>query len=260
MRSSEKRFIQFCLVNMKLEGMCMKKRLGFALCLLGTAAMILWGVLWSVENFGTDPFLYKKLQFEARPDILEYAGISEDDLVRVNEALADCLQGDPDVLENLEAEVFGKVQPAFNERELVHMEDCRKLFELARTVRNIAVVFGPLALILGVILLNDRRKARISVLLGPVVLAAPLGLLAAWAAVDFNAAFNFFHRILFTNDLWLLDPHTDLLIRICPQKMFMEMGRYIGVVSIKTGLSILTAALIAVWTFSILIAKDGDVK
>ena len=33
-----------------------------------------------------------------------------------------------------------------------------------------------------------------------------------------------FHLLFFTNDLWLLDPATDLLIRICPQSMFAEMG------------------------------------
>ncbi|MBR6767187.1 MAG: TIGR01906 family membrane protein [Clostridia bacterium] len=210
----------------------MKKALGFALCLLGTAFLILWGMLWSLEYVGTDPELYRRLQFEARSDILEYAGISEEDLVRVNEALADCLQGDQNVLENLEAEVFGKTQPAFNARELTHMEDCRKLFELARRVKDTVKVLGPLAVIGGFVLLKDRKKIILSACLGPLVLVLPLGALAAWAAADFNAAFNFFHEVLFTNDLWLLDPDTDLLIRICPQKMFMNMGLRIGAMSL----------------------------
>ena len=54
------------------------------------------------------------------------------------------------------------------------------------------------------------------------------GLLALICALDFNRAFIAFHHLFFTNDLWLLDPRTDLLIRICPQSMFMGMAVRIG--------------------------------
>ena len=60
--------------------------------------------------------------------------------------------------------------------------------------------------------------------IGSLILTVPLAIFALWAAVDFSSAFNFFHRILFTNDLWLLNPETDLLIRICPSSMFESMG------------------------------------
>ena len=239
----------------------MKKALGFALCLLGTAAMILWGILWSVEYVGTDSQLYRKLQFEARDDILEYAGLAEEDLVRINEALADCLQGDEEALAGLEAEVFGRLQPVFNERELVHMEDCAKLFELARTVKQAAKIIGPLMLIIGFVLLKDRRRISLAVCLGPLGIVVPLAALAAWAAVDFNAAFNFFHEMLFTNDLWLLNPATDLLIRICPQSMFMNMGIRIGVMSLIFALAIPLAMMIITFVLSkAKLIDNGDVK
>lgn len=236
----------------------MKKALGFALCLLGTAFLILWGVLWSLEYVGTDAELYRRLQFEARGDILSYAGISEEDLVCVNAALAECLRGDAEALSGIEAEVFGEIQPAFNEREMVHMEDCRKLFELARTVKGIANIFGLLAVVFGFALLKDRKKIVRAAWLGPIVLVVPLGLLAAWAAVDFNAAFNFFHEVLFTNDLWLLDPGTDLLIRICPQKMFMNMGLRIGVMSLIFALA--TPSAITIVTLFFKRMDNGDVN
>ena len=56
--------------------------------------------------------------------------------------------------------------------------------------------------------------------------------------MDFDSAFNFFHEMLFTNDLWLLDPRTDLLIRICPQSMFMNMGLRIGLMSLAWVLAV----------------------
>ena len=60
--------------------------------------------------------------------------------------------------------------------------------------------------------------------LAPLALLVPLGAFAIWAAADFSGAFTFFHHLLFTNDLWLLDPQTDLLIRICPSSMFATDG------------------------------------
>lgn len=229
--------------------MKMKQITGFVLCLIGTAAVILWGILWSVEYVGTDAELYRKLQFEARPGILEYAGISENDLRTVNEALAQCLRGDPDVLEDLEAEVFGKSRPAFNARERVHMEDCRKLFSLARTVRRIAVSVGIAAVCAGFALNKKRRSISIALCLGPALIMLPIAALALWAAADFNAAFNFFHEVLFTNDLWLLDPATDLLIRICPQRMFMNMGARIGLMGLAFAITVPCVGLVAVRVF-----------
>ena len=45
-----------------------------------------------------------------------------------------------------------------------------------------------------------------------------------WAAIDFDSFFTAFHRLTFTNDGWLLDPRTDLLIRLMPADFFMALG------------------------------------
>ena len=90
----------------------------------------------------------------------------------------------------------------------------------------------------GVWLCRDRRWVRRAAWIAPLALAIPLGAFAGWAAVDFDSAFNFFHEMLFTNDLWLLDPRTDLLIRICPQSMFMNMGLRIGLMSLAWVLAV----------------------
>ena len=43
-------------------------------------------------------------------------------------------------------------------------------------------------------------------------------------AVDFNRAFILFHHLLFTNDLWLLNPMTDVLIQMFPEVFFSDMA------------------------------------
>lgn len=222
----------------------MRRIVGFMACLLGLALGILFGVLAAVHVVGTDAELYYALQMKA--DVLGSAGISEENLVRLDEALSDCLKGDANAL-NIEAEVFGAMQPAFNETELIHMEDCRQLFILLRAVMRVSSIAGSLLLTLGCVLLqNDRKQMRLAAWLAPLVIVVPLGMLAIWAVVDFNSAFNFFHEILFTNDLWLLNPATDLLIRICPAGMFMAMGARIGLMGLAW--AIIVPVLVAVFT------------
>jgi len=40
----------------------------------------------------------------------------------------------------------------------------------------------------------------------------------------FEALFVRFHEVLFTNDLWLMNPETDVLIRLMPQILFERAG------------------------------------
>lgn len=214
----------------------MRRKLGFTAVLLGVFSIMVSGVLAAVNWIGTDDALYYELQMEV--GILDAAGISEEDLLVLDGALADCLKGNPNAFQvepehvsaiwPLEVEVFGEVQPAFNARELTHMEDCRQLFILLRQVRNAALAAGLGLLVLGAPLCRDRRWFLRASWIAPLALLVPLALFALWAAADFNSAFSFFHKLLFTNDLWLLNPETDLLIRICPASMFANMGLRIG--------------------------------
>ena len=48
------------------------------------------------------------------------------------------------------------------------------------------------------------------------------------AAIDFNSLFILFHKVAFTNDLWLLNPQTDLLIRLMPIEFFISYAAIIG--------------------------------
>ena len=227
----------------------MRRNWGFALALLGTVCCILAGVLAAVNWIGTDDALYYRLQM--KENVLDAAGIAGEDLRVLDAALADCLRGEWNVfpgdsdeassISSVELEVFRELQPAFNERELTHMEDCRQLFVLLRQARNALLIAGALMLLLGALLCWNRKRVRLAAWIAPLVLLIPLGAFAAWAAMDFNSAFNFFHRLLFTNDFWLLDPRTDLLIRICPAGMFMNMGAQIGLLGLIAALSVPTA-------------------
>ena len=108
---------------------------------------------------------------------------------------------------------------------------------------------AALLVLLSLILEWKEKPARAGsvapVWIASLILIVPLAIFGVWAALDFNSAFNFFHRLLFTNDLWLLNPETDLLIRICPSSMFAGMGLRIALRAavILLGLPVLLSAI-----------------
>ena len=231
------------------------KRCGAIGLCLGMVALMLTLMLTALHAVGTDGALYYRLQMRA--EVLPEAGLSEEGLRGLDDRLSAYLAGDALALREgggpeapwVRVPVFGKMQPAFNLRERTHLEDCYGLFALLRQVR--ARLF-PWAVFLGVggaYLLRDRRRIRRACLASPLVLLVPVAAFGLWAAIDFDGAFIFFHRVLFVNDLWLLDPRTDLLIRICPESMFMAMGARIGGMwlLILAGIPALAAALIRLW-------------
>ena len=212
---------------------------------LGLVALMLILVLTALHAVGTDDALYFKLQMDA--GILPEAGISEDGLLSVDRRLSEYLRGDSAALE---------VDPPFNEREMTHMGDCQRLFALLRKVRSRLIPWAVLLIAGGAYLLQDRRRVRRCACLAPLILLIPLGGFALWACVDFDGAFTFFHRLLFTNDLWLLDPRTDLLIRICPESMFAAMGLRIALLSLG-GMAGVTALAVLLTHILPKTNKDG---
>ena len=198
-----------------------RRRAGTIALLLGFAVLFFIIVLTALHAVGTDDGLYYSEQMKA--GVLPAAGITEDALRRVDGRLADYLRGDETAL------IPGD---PFNEREMTHMKDCLDLFNLLRKVRSRLIPWAVLLIVGGAYLLRDRKRIRLCAWLSPLILLLPLGAFAIYAVADFDAAFTFFHKVLFTNDLWLLDPRTDLLIRICPASMFMHMGVRIAVCSL----------------------------
>ena len=207
-----------------------RRTLGGVALALGLVALMQILILTALHAVGTDDALYCSEQMKA--GILPEAGVSDADLRALDGRLAAYLAGDETALEEggsaVKMAVFGAVQPAFNDRETAHLEDCARLFALLRKVRKRLIPWAVLLIVGGAYLLQDRRRARRIAWLSPLILLIPLGAFGVWAAIDFDGAFTFFHRLLFRNDLWLLDPATDLLIRVCPQSMFMAMGLRVG--------------------------------
>lgn len=153
-----------------------------------------------------------------------------DDLLNVTREMMSYLRGDRADL-HVPTIVDGQPREFFNEREIAHMEDVRGLFVGAILLRRICIVTALLCLALLWLL-----KAQISLVIPQSVLAgtglffALICLLGLVISTDFTKYFVIFHHIFFNNDLWLLDPATDLLINIVPEPFFVDTASYIALV------------------------------
>ena len=160
-----------------------------------------------------------------------------EDLLIVTDEMMDYLRGDREDL-HVFTTMGGEYREFFNAREIAHMEDVRDLFLGGLFIRR-AALFGILLCLAFLIftkanLLKILPKA-ICLGMGGVFLIA--GVLGGIISTDFNKYFVIFHHIFFDNDLWMLDPRTDLLINIVPEPFFMDTAARIGVVY---GMSVLT--------------------
>ena len=118
----------------------------------------------------------------------------------------------------------GETVTCFHDYEEAHMADCRELIRLDRTVMLLSGgVFLALA---GAWILTRRHTGDWcrGLLWGLRVFAAAAAILAVWAVADFDGFFITFHKVAFTNDGWLLNPGTDMLIRLMPEEFFISLG------------------------------------
>lgn len=194
------------------------------LAAIGAAGCILFGLYAAVASVAFSPRFY--LSAYERHNVTQTAGISEEALRLVTADLIAYMRGTLPALDR-QVSIDGTERNAFGLRERVHMADVRGLFTNGRKLAFAALAIGLLSLFISHRRRN-RRALGIGMLCGLCVWLITLGGLGIWAAVDFEGVFTLFHHISFDNDLWLLDPNTELLIRLMPTGFFIDAVKHIG--------------------------------
>ena len=158
-------------------------------------------------------------------DLYEFIGVDEDDLKEITHEMMSYLAGKRDDL-IMHAEIRGEVQQVFEEREILHMVDVKKLFIGGFKMRNISAIIA--VALLGVLFGIKRKKAIkplcISYLWTMGAVLAIAAVIGIYMLIDFNALFLKFHMLFFDNDLWLLDINTDVLIQMLPESFFNSLA------------------------------------
>ena len=125
--------------------------------------------------------------------------------------------------------VDGEEREFFNDREKAHMADVKNLFVGGLWLRRGALlVLGLAVAVLIAIKADWKRLLPKSFLIGMGSFIGVTAIAGVLFLSDFDKYFTIFHELFFTNDLWLLDPDTDLLIRMLPEGFFLDMVIRIG--------------------------------
>ena len=191
-----------------------------------TAILILLLTAFEIGAY-SDYGWYKKAY--EKYGVLDDLDMKIQDVMHVTEEMMAYLRGNRADLV-VDTIVDGEEREFFNDREKAHMVDVQNLFIGGLWIRRIALLIFVLAVVAMIKMKADwKRLLPKSFLIGLGVftgITAGAGLLFM---SDFNKYFTMFHEIFFDNDLWLLDPRTDLLIRMLPEGFFMDMVIRIGV-------------------------------
>ncbi|MBQ7455292.1 MAG: DUF1461 domain-containing protein [Clostridia bacterium] len=192
--------------------------LGAALCALLALIVIACA---AVTRMGRDGALYARC-FHAYAQT-EHLGVGEEAYDGIADDLASYFSG-------------GDVEfPYFSGKEQTHLADIRALFSLFDRAWLLLIP----AVLLAFLLLRRPDPKGFFIGCGAAILL--LLALGGWCALDFNGAFTALHHLLFTNDFWLLNPRTDLLICLMPERMFTALGLRLGLTALPAWLLVITA-------------------
>ena len=213
-----------------------KTRKGFLAA--GTLAAVLWllaaagGLVWLTAADGG--LIRREMMRYAPP---EMTGLPEAEYAGVGTMIAGYLTGRTDSFQYVFSNAEGTRFLCFQAHEAAHMADCRELIRLAGQV-CLGSAAG-LAAIGTAVFLRKRKNRREAVQPEPGKERQAFGrgmlrglgaagiiamAMVVWALADFDGFFTAFHRVAFDNDGWLLNPRTDLLIRLMPTAFFISLG------------------------------------
>ncbi len=214
--------------------------------LSGILAAILW-ILFGITGVirwmaGDGELLAAEMLQEAPP---EKTGLPEAEYPGVCRMTADYLTGGTADFQYTVPDGTGGETECFQEHEAAHMADCRELIRLDTWVCIGCLAAAVLLTVYGIIRPEGRKRFLRGILWGLRIAGAVAGGMLIWAIADFDGLFVTFHHVAFRNDGWLLDPRTDLLIRLMPENFFVRLGIRGALRALAVPVVLYTAARIA---------------
>jgi integral membrane protein (TIGR01906 family) len=184
-------------------------------------AMTMLSLLFlSIRVLGLETYFFQ--WFYSQNNTAANLGMSYADLMRATEQLLKYMLDQASTIQS-EVVVYGQTTLMFNQREIDHMVDVLYLIRAMRIVMVIslstsAIVYWTKR---SQQAFKDSLKQTYTIALG--VLGGLMSAIGVFAWFDFESFWIIFHQLIFTNDLWLLDPRTDRLINMVPLNFFMTL-------------------------------------
>ena len=195
---------------------------------LGCTLALLTLTLWLMGT--SSGFMLASMRRYAPP---ETTGLYPEEYEPVARMTCDYLSGKNPVFQYERELPDSAVFPLFHSYEQAHMADCRALFQLDR----ILCVASAALLLLSAgcaLFTKDGKETARGMRWGLGMTTGDIALLAIWSVWNFDGLFITFHKLAFTNQLWLLNPRTDLLIRLMPTPFFTHCVMILAIVLVLT--------------------------
>ena len=155
--------------------------------------------------------------------ISDRVGIEGEELTRIAGEIRDYFNSDEGFIDP-RAIIYGEERQLFTQREIIHMKDVKGLVQGVYLWQWITLGY-----VLGYIIFNGVWLRRVALpllakklLWGGILTLSLLAVLGLALLVGFDALFLEFHELVFSNDLWQLDPRIHNLIAMFPQGFFLD--------------------------------------
>jgi integral membrane protein (TIGR01906 family) len=172
-------------------------------------------------------------------------GIERDELLRASSEIRDYFNNNQETLA-IRVHEDGREVSLFNARETAHMEDVKDRFRAVNKAQEFSVIYA-IGYIAVVVLWSREVSLRglaIQVAAGAGVCVLAVAAIGAFGAAGFDSAWEDFHRLMFSNDFWLLNPSTDHLIQIFPPAFWESIVFFIGTMIVAEAILLVLGAII----------------
>lgn len=213
----------------------------FSVATIFAVALPVFLVLANVEYVTKSGWLYSYNWW--RNDIPNRTSLPVSELNSGADQIKDYFTNDEELLD-LRVMFRGEEVSLYKEREVLHMVDVKGLMQ---GVFNAVRITGAIALLIAIAGAVYFGRQFWAVLLATLHWSAVgsgvvIGVFAIAVLIDFDFVFRQFHFLSFANNLWLLNPFTDFLIIMFPQRFFFETTLFIAVFAVVQFALLLYAA------------------
>lgn len=200
-------------------------------------------VTTNIRFMANEPRVYRYAIDEF--DAVETTGISREELLRAGAEIRAYFNNDQETL-LIEVQEDGREVSLFNPRETLHMQDVKDRFQLANRAQEFSVLYALSYVVMVVLWAREitPRELAVRVAAGCLICLAGLGAIGAVGMAGFETAWEDFHRLIFSNDFWLLNPATDHLIQMFPPDFWESIVFFVGMMVVaEAALLLLGSAL-----------------
>jgi len=161
-----------------------------------------------------------------RNNITYKTNLDKEQLNSASEQIKDYFKNDQEKIEISLQQPGITVSNLFNQKEIDHMVDVKNLVKATLLFEKISLffIFFSIVIISFKNGFNQLFNFIFNIVYKSLLIWSGIFLvILSGIIINFNATFILFHKIFFRNDLWILDPRSDYLLIMFPEKFFLEV-------------------------------------